>query len=353
MIKGDPKIIWDIGSAYDLFISLYVLHRPDEYGLRPSWAAGVRSRLPIHLRDALERSQQVLFVPMTWIYSLPQPKNAAAVLDALKALHPADRLPALTFADKNDQHSQDFKEFLMTLDGKQRMTARIEAQIRDFHRATQILTKEYLRLTFEAWAEREKFGDDLLNALQAYVENFFEEDEFRVIPAQNKALQKAQDLVKKNALLTVLEELSEGVRMNWVSELQTLILAPSYWGAPFVFSDNLNEDTAIILYGARPEGFDLVPGELVPDELLNSLKALSDPTRLKILHYLREAPRTPAELAGILRLRPPTVIHHLQSLRLAGLISVTVAPHAERRYALRKDGVDLTVQNLRAFLDWE
>lgn len=352
-MSNNPTIFWDKGSAYDLFVSLYVLHRPDEYGLRPSWAAGVRSRLPIHLRDALEHSQQVLFVPMAWIHTLPEPKNAASALSVLRSLHPADRLPALTFANKVDQHSLDFKDFLMTLDGKQRMTARVEAQIRDFHRRSQIFTKDYFRRTFDAWSEREKFGEDLLNALEAFVASFFEEDEYRIIPAQEKALQNAQELIQKKNLLGALEELSEGVRMNWVSDLNSLVLAPSFWGAPFIFSDNLDEDSAIILFGARPEGSDLVPGELVPDELLNALKALSDPTRLRILHYLRESPRTPSELAGVLRLRPPTVIHHLQSLRLAGLISVTVAPNTERRYSMRKDGVDMTIQNLRSFVNQE
>jgi hypothetical protein len=134
-MENQPKILWDQGSAYDLFTSLYILHRPDEYGLRPSWAAGVRSRLPIRLRDALERSQRVLYVPMAWIHGLPEPKDAAAVLDALKAIPPAQRLPALVFAGKQDQHSVEFRNFLLSLDGMQRMTARIEAYIHDHHRS--------------------------------------------------------------------------------------------------------------------------------------------------------------------------------------------------------------------------
>ena len=39
-----PQLTWDIGTAYDFFMSLEVLHHPDDYGLRASWAAGVRSR---------------------------------------------------------------------------------------------------------------------------------------------------------------------------------------------------------------------------------------------------------------------------------------------------------------------
>lgn len=349
-MENQPKILWDQGSAYDLFTSLYILHRPDEYGLRPSWAAGVRSRLPIHLRDALERSQRVLYVPMAWINSLPVPKNAAAVLDALKALRPGERLPALVFAGKGDQHSVDFRNFLLSLDGKQRMTARVEAQIRDYHRSARNLPKEFLRWTFDAWAAREQFGEELVDALEAYVDNFFHEEEARVVPAQAQALEKAQALSQESDLLTVLEELSAGVRMDWINEISTLILAPSFWGAPFVFFDKLDEETGIILFGARPEGTALVPGELVPDDLLNALKALADPTRLQILYYLQEEPCTPSELAKVLRLRPPTVIHHLHNLRLAGLVSVTITPKADRSYAFRKDGVDLTIQHLLAFL---
>jgi DNA-binding transcriptional ArsR family regulator len=349
-MENQPKILWDQGSAYDLFTSLYILHRPDEYGLRPSWAAGVRSRLPIRLRDALERSQRVLYVPMAWIHGLPEPKDAAAVLDALKALPPAQRLPALVFAGKQDQHSVEFRNFLLSLDGMQRMTARIEAYIHDHHRSAHNLPKEFLRWTFEAWAAREQFGVELVDALQAYVESFFHEEEARVIPAQAQALQKTQALSQHSDLLTVLEELSAGVRMDWIREINTLILAPTFWGAPFVFFDKLDQETGIILFGARPEGTALIPGELVPDELLNALKALADPTRLRILYCLREGPHSPSELAKVLRLRPPTVIHHIHNLRLAGLVSVTITPKADRSYAFRVEGVDATIQHLRAFL---
>ena len=352
-MEKQPMILWDQGSAYDLFASLWILHRPDEFGLRPSWAAGVRSRLPIHLRDVLELSQRFLRVPLAWIHNLPEPKDAGAVLDALKALRPEERLPALVFANKQDQRSQDYRSFLMSLAGKQRVTAKIESQIKDYRSHARNLTREFLRATFEAWSQREKFGEELLLALDAYVNNFFKEEEPRIVPAQSLAIEEAQALTHKKDLLSVLEELSAGVRMDWAYEVSTLILAPSFWGAPFVFFDRLDENTGIILFGARPEGTALVPGELVPDELLNALKALADPTRLRILYYLQEGPCTPSQLAKVLRLRPPTVIHHLQNLRLAGLVRVTVSPKAERRYAQRLDGLETTIHHLQKFLSGE
>ena len=89
-------LFWDEGTAYDLFVSLYVLHRPATFGVRPSWAAGVRSRLPAAQRDFLEKVQSFLPVPLSWLYLLPaEAKTAAGALHALAQLPTAERLPLL------------------------------------------------------------------------------------------------------------------------------------------------------------------------------------------------------------------------------------------------------------------
>ena len=49
-----PTIEWDYGTAYEFFISLHVLHQPEHFGIRASWAAGVRSRIPSAERKLLE-----------------------------------------------------------------------------------------------------------------------------------------------------------------------------------------------------------------------------------------------------------------------------------------------------------
>lgn len=349
-MKNQQNLIWDSGSAYDLFVSLSIIHRPDEFGLRPSWAAGVRSRLSIPLRDILEHSQKFLNIPLPWIYSLPVPKDAESALTALESLQPEERLPALVFGSRTDARASAYRELLLSLEGKQRLSANVEAQIIDHYRSSNTPPKVFARATFDAWSDRKQFGDLFLQALKAYVKNFFQEEENRIIPAQTSALESAQTLAQDQDLLTLLEDLSAGVRMDWIAHRANIILAPSFWGAPFVFFDTLSEDTGILLFGARPQGVTLVPGELIPENLLNALKALANPTRLRILHYMQEGPCTPSELAKILRLRPPTVIHHLHNLRLAGLVRVTVSPQAERRYALRTEGVNATIQHLQDFL---
>ena len=38
-----PALMWDWGTAYDMFVSLAVLHDPARFGVRRAWAAGVRA----------------------------------------------------------------------------------------------------------------------------------------------------------------------------------------------------------------------------------------------------------------------------------------------------------------------
>ncbi len=347
--KG-PVIRWDKGTAYDLFVSLRVIHRPDEFGLRPSWAAGVRSRIPAHLRETLDQAHKFIPIPLGWLYALPDPKDATTAVQALASVPPEECLSTLLFDTKQDQDSQRFHEFLLTLNGKQRLTSSIETKIKSLRPAGSKVTQEYTRACFNAWSDRQTFGDLLFQAIKAYEKNFFKEEEPRILAAQSAALETAKSMAEELGVLSALEELSSGVRMDWASSLGKLILAPTFWGAPFVFYDALNANTGIILFGARPQGTTLVPGDLVPEDLLTALKALADPTRLRILRYLQDSPCTPSELAHLLRLRAPTVTHHLRILRLAGLVQVTVTQESERCYAARAEGLKQSVQHLKSFI---
>lgn len=51
-----------------------------------------------------------------------------------------------------------------------------------------------------------------------------------------------------------------------------------------------------------------------------SFKALSDPTRRKILDILKDGAKTAGEIAGRFNMTGATISHHLSVLRQAGLI---------------------------------
>jgi ArsR family transcriptional regulator, arsenate/arsenite/antimonite-responsive transcriptional repressor len=74
-------------------------------------------------------------------------------------------------------------------------------------------------------------------------------------------------------------------------------------------------------------------------------KALSDPTRRSILQLLRSRSLTPSDILGKLQVSQPTLSHHLDMLKRAGLVD------AERegqfiRYSLNMSVFDMAVEYL-------
>ncbi|RMF41944.1 MAG: ArsR family transcriptional regulator [Anaerolineae bacterium] len=345
------ELRWDSGTAYDFFASLHVLHHPDRFGLRGAWAAGVRSRLPADDRKVLEQAEKAFFIPLNWIYHLPAPKNVQTVLQTLASMPASERLPALTFSHAI---SEEMRTLLLEVGqrgrwGEQDLSAlRAMRKARDWNAA-----RETLEAILNAWAKQEDFGEFLLRALTTYQEVFFAEEVGRIAPALEEAIVKAQVLARAMPWPQLLENLSQGVRFPAELEADTLILVPSFWTAPLVVFQEIQPQTWLFLFGARPVDASLVPGESVPDTMLRALKALADPTRLRILRYLSHEPMTSSELARKLRLRAPTVVHHLNILRLAGLVflSVDVANRrSDRCYMARPEMVQQTFALLGTFL---
>lgn len=350
-----PQLFWDWGTAYDLFISLEVLHEPAGFGVRGAWAAGVRARLPADGRETLEQSRQD-HMPLHWVYGLPEPKDGATALWALQQLAPAERLLSLFLVPGTSPRGA--KEILREVaargnwDEQDRQALGLVYEDLDpcmEHKPPP--SPERLAEILAWWTGAEELGERYLEALGTYYEVFFAEEERRIGPALQDALSRAQERAETLALLDLLEELSQGLRFDERPTAPELVLAPSYWCSPLMYFGQVNAEREILLFGARPPDASLVPGEVVPDALLRVLKALSDPTRLRILNYLSEEPLTPSELARRLRLRAPTVIHHLKTLRLAGLVQLTLGQEKEdRRYAARPGAVKKAWDTLQSFL---
>jgi DNA-binding transcriptional ArsR family regulator len=348
-----PQLLWDIGTAYDLFVSLDVLHNPANFGLRGAWAAGVRARLPIAERETLDEAQLLCRVPLHWVHNLPEPKDSAAALWALGRIPPADRLPTLAMSPKMPPGMREM------LQGVAARRAWDEGDVEVLRAHPGVMgkkhapTSETLTRFLTGWSRAEEFGERYLVALRTYHEVFFAEEERRLRPVLEAALAQAQELAERLALPDLLEELSQGLRFAELPEAE-LVLAPSYWSTPIVFLGEASPKRAIWLFGAKPADASLVPGAVVPDTLLRTFKALSASTRLRILQHLAEEPLTPAQLSRRLRLRIPTVTHHLRILRLAGLVHLTVAKSVESEkepYTIRFEAIDAAFAMLKRYLD--
>jgi DNA-binding transcriptional ArsR family regulator len=348
MPDHQPLILWDTGTAYDLFASLHVLHHAENFGLRGSWAAGVRSRLSAQQRTILEQAQELFFnSPLGWVSNLPEPKDASTAIWTLSQISPAERLPTLAF------HLDEPPEIFEILQQVREQRAWSETDVermRLTHHMYKSANREELVTALNWWVHPEEFGELYLAALQAYQSVFFAEEERRIQPYLRQALEKGKEMAKKLDFSRLMIELSQGVKIAALEEAEAVVFAPSYWTTPLVMYDSIVMKQWVVLYGARPADAALVPGEVIPDALLRELKALSDPTRLLILRYLRDQPQTPSQLARKLRLRSPTVIHHLNALRLAGLVYVSMEMGEEKRYTVREAALEETFEILKKFL---
>jgi len=345
-----PVLQWEIGTAYEFFISLYVLHLPELHGLRASYAAGIRSRIPAEERKFLEEVIPFIGFPLCWVYQLPKPKDAISVLWALRQIPPGKRLLTILCGDTWDKpEAKAIWEIYQKIAeqgkwGKKDLALLSEAMSKEAGFDEQKLIK-----FLDRWSKPEESGEMLLKGLQAYYQAFFEEEEKRVAPVLEAALERARQLAGRMSLPDLLTELSQGVHFDNQFEKE-LVLIPAYWTTPLVLLDKLDDNRCVFLFGARPATMSATPGELVPDGLLRALKALADSTRLKILYYLSREELTPSELSRRLHLRAPTVTHHLTELRLAGLVNLTVKGQ-EKFYSTRREALQGTFKNIEEFLD--
>lgn len=351
--KTEPNLSWDLGTAYDLFVSLEVLHNPATFGLRAAWAAGMRSRLPLAERETLEQFQKgkLMGMPLHWVYGLPEPKDGAVALKVLSEMAPEERIAAMVLSP---QCPAEFKAIIEDAAKKgaweDSHLEELVTSAKEMHKGENIEAEAFETL-LDWWVDREAAGERLLTALQAYYEVFFAEDENRIRPALQDGLKHAQALAERLPVQDLIEELSQGIIIDESLVTSNLVLAPSFWGSPLLIYDQIAEDREIILFGARPLEASLVPGEVVPDALLRGLKAISDSTRLRILRYLSEESLTPSQLSRRLRLRSSTVVHHLDVLRLATLVQVRMLEHGkDRRYAVRPGAVANLLGSLDVFL---
>lgn len=353
--KGQPRLGWDSGSAYDFFFSLEVLHNPDQYGLRASWAAGVRSRLPTQERKLLEEIQPYLGVPLNWIYRLPEPKDATSAIWALRQTPPAERMVNLAgYCDMEDL-AVIYKQVAERRSWDNN-DVKVIHEILNQHKKEKRYVSRFLKdlpKCLDWWSRPDEFGELYLSALQTFFQVFFAEEEKRIAPYLKEALDHAQMQAERLDIPDLMVELSQGVHFDESFDVSELILIPVFWSTPIVSWSKLTPDTMLFLFGARPEDASLIPGEVIPESMLRALKALADPTRLQILRYLSEGNLTPAQLSRRLRLRAPTVIHHLKTLRLAGLVHLTVDREGESSYAARLEAISGTLSHVGDFLGSE
>lgn len=121
----------------------------------------------------------------------------------------------------------------------------------------------------------------------------------------------------------LVEQATGGLRVSETLAIDQLILIPQHHYAPWnhLTGGCKIEERNLYFCSYPADVLGTSPGE--PDsKLLRLTKALSDVSRLRILHFLNGGRRTFAEIVQFSGLTKGTVSHHLVLLRAAGLVVV-------------------------------
>lgn len=333
------------GTAYDFFISLYIIHSPKQFYLRPSWAAGVRSRLPEKSRNFLKNIMPAFFIPLQWLMARENLKNSSSLLERLEDISVEELMSEVVLADPlKPRYGKEFRQLLL----KERVA---EEDIKLFFNAykkemkLEITRPQLISFLNEA-CRPEHFQKMLLESLRNYYSLFFQEEENRI----RKPLQSAFESISNEAIQPrqgLLQKISGGVLIPELLKAERLYLIPSFWISPRFFYILPEKDQGIAVFSAKPEDMSLIPGDSVPDEINFGLNALSDTTRLRILRLLSSKEKTQSELAKDLRLRPPTLSHHLRLLMTARLI---VPKTGTKVYRLHQENLDKLMERVQSFI---
>jgi DNA-binding transcriptional ArsR family regulator len=291
--------------------------------------------------------------PLGWLSGLPAPKTASAAIERLESMEAADVALNLLCADvaEEDEESIDRRIIERRRWDDTDLNDVIDRHKRDFGKQHR-MDKKAIATWFDWLAQPEEFGNRYVDGISEYYENFFREEEKRIAPRLLEGLEHAQRLADDMSQSELLEELSQGIKSDTLMDHEVMLLIPSFWLSPFVMVGSLNKSTGFMQFGARPHDASLIPGDAVPDSLSTGLQALSDHTRLKILRLIAAKPLTQVEISKKLRLRAPTISHHLKTLRMASLVTKTIGDEdpGNTRYSIRSGRVDELCDSIRGFL---
>ncbi|HUP27900.1 MAG TPA: winged helix-turn-helix domain-containing protein [Chloroflexia bacterium] len=347
---------WDWGTAYEMVLSLRTLFHPKQYGLPAPWAAGVRKRISAQAQRELKDFYNppfafIAYAPFHLILEMQGPKNSTAFLDFVEAIPDQDFSRRMFWPRFGEPAFYEITARALAGEGTS------EADIEDYRRAMEgsrfalLPTATEVRRLFADMAEPATTKKRWLRAMREYHTEFFAEEEVREAPALEKMLAQAQALATTVSVPDLIEQLSNGFTISRDMELKRLVLVPSIWHHPFVVNQELDEHEVLLIWGAHPAGFKLVPGESVPSDAMLVLRALNDPTRLRLLRLIASEPRSLISLAHEVKLSLPTVSHHIRELRGAGLIRLEVAGKGrESNYTVRWSSAQNAFDDLERFV---
>lgn len=197
--------------------------------------------------------------------------------------------------------------------------------------------------------------DELVSLLIAWHHQYFAQVDPVILRGLEASAAANRTLIGTMAPADLVEQVTNGLRFDLPdgapdgSGPERVILVPQYHHRPINLIQG-GDKLVMILYPVE----DLTaPAGEPPSELLRLTRAVADPSRLRILRFLRTGPYTFTDVVGFSGLALSTVYHHLVTLRAAGLVRVHLTADGTALYSLRSAALEQLGRRLHGFLEGE
>lgn len=342
------EIAIESSAAYEMATALYVA-RGDEpretLEIGAPWLDEVLASVSPELMEAIQAFDaghgEIWISLWSLVYESAAPKGIAAFFAYLESLDPV-ALRARLLAACPTADDPSWEEVIRTAAAGDRAAEQrfLERAATDHDGALVDLYRAHLAL--DPGADKAR----LVAILRRWYDEVFRRQEPRLAPALARDAEAKRRLARTQPPDRLIELATNGLRYAREAGIQRVLLFPSVVFRPWILISGFR-DTKIFCYPAAEESLSGAP-KPAATRLIQIYKALADERRLQALQHLAARSYALQELADELGVGKSLMHHHLNTLRAAGLIRVSVGDRW--RYELRTETFAELPDLLRAFL---
>jgi DNA-binding transcriptional ArsR family regulator len=198
----------------------------------------------------------------------------------------------------------------------------------------------------EAFHHLEDWRNEIVHLFSLWNEEYFQHIDSSILIDLQQDAQDKQQLLEKYSPIDVVEEVTNGLRIESFEDLKKVILVPQYHFRPFNLISKY-QGVHIYYYPADTQSFEV---DTPSPSLMRLTKSLADENRLRILRFLEAGDKSFTEIVQFIGLAKSTVHYHMVSLRSSGLVRVHLSTESGERYSLREGAIDQLRDHLKAYL---
>jgi DNA-binding transcriptional ArsR family regulator len=352
---GSPSIEFAVTPRFDVFYALYWLTSSAPSALDP-WREKALRQLP---RDFERVARRVAPLPIFWplvadaLQGVPGEVSFDEIISALREISAEELQRNILSGIFHDRATVDSlvaqKQTLKQVITNEKLAG--GELLSAFGLRPYTEKSESARAISRVLNETSSFRDELLLVLRHFWESVFRRDWSAIEPRLRAESFRMRDLREERSVAELGLELNlpvtfddkarevrpkTGPSINY-DRVDRCYVIPSAFNARRWWAKYASDAQKVVLYLPVTRESD-IPNAIVEDEWTPSavtggrhhaisaesvFRALGDTTRYAIASILARTPTTSAELARSLNVSKPTITHHVQTLRSAGLLRET------------------------------